>query len=77
MGQILWQEFLGRFGPLLCKAAVVQERGEDGLDCLLWVGDHQQDGLIELVGEDHLKGDCQVEGEQLEGIPVFFCELQP
>ena len=25
---------------------------------------------------NHFEGDCQVESE-LEGIPVFFCELQP
>ena len=25
----------------------------------------------------HLEGDCQVEGGQLEGIQVFFGELQP
>ena len=53
------------------------------MDCLLWVGDHQQDGLLEgespglHVAEDHLEGDCRVESGQLEGIPVFFCELQP
>ena len=41
------------------------------------MGDHQQDGLLELLGEDHLEGDCRVESGQLEGIPVFFCELQP
>ena len=29
------------------------------------------------VAEDHLEGDCRVESGQLEGIPVFFCELQP
>ena len=61
----------------------MERGGEDELDCLLWVGVHQQDGLLDgespglHVGEDHLEGDCQVEGGQLEGIPAFFCELQP
>lgn len=81
-GNELYSHNFGEGGDQLC-----QESGEDELECLLWVGDHQQDDLLAqgvspallVREEEHLQGDDQT-GEvysQLEGIPVFFCKLLP